>query len=100
MNIEVLKSKTVLAAIVSLATSAAGVYLGDATAWQGVQAGVLALVAIFMRAALGGVADKAAAAAAAAQAAAEGVTAQAKDAQDRRQPKEAARAAMPAAGEQ
>lgn len=47
-----LKSKTVWASVASLATSAAGVALGDATAWQGVQAGIMALVAIFMRAAI------------------------------------------------
>lgn len=75
MNLEVLKSKTALAALVGLVTSVAGVALGDVTAWQGIQTGVLALVAIFLRAAVGNVADTATAAQQAAQQAADAVQA-------------------------
>lgn len=93
MNIEVLKSKTALAAVASIIVAGMGVAMGDATAWEGLQAGVLSLVAIFLRAAVGNVADKAEAATVAAQQAAD--TVQAEQAK-----REAAAPVMPAAGEQ
>ena len=93
MNIEVLKSKTALAAVASIIVAGMGVALGDATAGEGLQAGVLSLVALFLRAAVGNVADKAEAATVAAQSAADTVKAvQAK--------REAVAPVMPAAGEQ
>lgn len=91
MNIEVLKSKTALAAVASIIVAGMGVALGDATAWEGLQAGVLSLVAMFLRAAVGNVADKAEAAKVAAQSAADTVKAV--------QAKSEAAPVMPAAGE-
>ena len=88
MNIEVLKSKTVLASVVGLIASAVGVYLGDATAMQGVQTGLVALVGIFLRLAVADVGTRADAAASAAQEAVEIVKS------------EAAAALVPAAGDQ
>lgn len=88
MNIEVLKSKTVLASVVGLIASAVGVYLGDATAMQGVQTGLIALVGIFLRSAVADVGTRADAAASAAQEAVEIVKS------------EAAAAPVPAAGDQ
>lgn len=88
MNIEVMKSKTVMASVVGLITSAVGVYLGDATAMQGVQTGLIALVGIFLRSAVADVGARADAAASAAQEAAEIVKS------------EAAAAPVPAAGDQ
>lgn len=67
MNIEVLKSKTVMTSVVGLIASAVGVYLGDATAMQGVQTGLIALVGIFLRSAVADVGTRADAAASAAQ---------------------------------
>ncbi len=97
MNIEVLKSKTVLASIVGLIASGVGVYLGDATAMQGVQTGLIALVGIFLRAAVADVGQRADAAASAAQDAATA----AQGAADVVIKREAAEpATMPAAGEQ
>ena len=95
MNIEVLKSKTVLASIVGLIASAVGVYLGDATAVQGVQTGLIALVGIFLRSAVADVGRRADAAAVAAQdaaAAAQGAETMAKSGA-------AEASTMPAAGE-
>ena len=94
MNIEVLKSKTVLASVAGLIASAVGVYLGDATAVQGVQTGLIALVGIFLRSAVADVGARADAAASAAQeaaAAAQGAATMVKS--------EAAAASMPAAGD-
>lgn len=88
MNIEVMKSKTVLASVVGLVASAVGVYLGDATAMQGVQTGLIALVGIFLRSAVADVGTRADAAASAAQEAVEIVKS------------EAAAAPVPAAGDQ
>ena len=88
MNIEVLKSKTVLASVVGLVASAVGVYLGDATAMQGVQTGLIALVGIFLRSAVADVGTRADAAASAAQEAVEIVKSEA-----------AAAALVPAAGD-
>ena len=88
MNIEVLKSKTVLASVVGLIASAVGVYLGDATAMQGVQTGLIALVGIFLRSAVADVGTRADAAASAAQEAVEIVKSEA-----------AATALVPAAGD-
>ncbi len=53
MNIELLKSKTVLASVALLVLSGVRVAMGDATALQGVQEGIMALVPIFLRAAIG-----------------------------------------------
>lgn len=93
MNLKVLKSKTALAAVASIIVAGMGVAMGDATAWEGLQAGVLSLVALFLRAAVGNVADTATAAQQAAQQAADTVqAAQAK--------REAVAPVMPAAGEQ
>lgn len=64
MNIELLKSKTVLASVALLVLSVVRVAMGDATALQGVQEAVMALVPIFLRAAISKTADKAADAAA------------------------------------
>ena len=77
MNIELLKSKTVLASVALLVLSGVRVAMGDATAMQGVQEGVMALIPIFLRAAIGKGADAAADAAAqgAEQGAARGVEA-------------------------
>ena len=69
MNIEVLKSKTTLASVLLLILSGVRVGMGDATAIQGVQEAVMALVPIFLRAAISKTADKAADAAAAGAAA-------------------------------
>jgi len=66
MNSEVLKSKTTLTAVVGMLIAGIQLYMGDATAAQGLQTGLTALVAIFLRAAIGGVAAKAETAAAAA----------------------------------
>ena len=88
MNLEVLKSKTVLASVVGLVASAVGVYLGDATAMQGVQTGLIALVGIFLRSAVADVGTRADAAASAAQEAVEIVKSEA-----------AATALVPAAGD-
>lgn len=88
MNIEVMKSKTVMASVVGLIASAVGVYLGDATAMQGVQTGLIALVGIFLRSAVADVGTRADAAASAAQEAVEIVKS------------EAAAAPVPAAGDQ
>lgn len=95
MNIEVLKSKTVMASVVGLVASAVGVYLGDATAMQGLQTGLIALVGIFLRAAVADVGQRADAAAVAAQdaaAAAQGAATMVKS-------EAAAASTMPAAGE-
>ena len=75
MNIELLKSKTVLASVALLVLSGVRVAMGDATALQGVQEGIMALVPIFLRAAIGKGAGAAAEAAAqgAEQGAARGV---------------------------
>lgn len=77
MNIELLKSKTVLASVALLVLSGVRVAMGDATALQGVQEGIMALVPIFLRAAIGKGAGAAAEAAAqgAEQGAARGVEA-------------------------
>ena len=77
MNIELLKSKTVLASMALLVLSGVRVGMGDATALQGVQEGIMALVPIFLRAAIGKGAGAAAEAAAqgAEQGAARGVEA-------------------------
>lgn len=64
MNIELLKSKTVLASVALLVLSAVRVAMGDATALQGVQESIMALIPIFLRAAIGKGADAAADAAA------------------------------------
>ena len=64
MNIELLKSKTVLASVALLVLSGVRVAMGDATALQGVQEGIMALVPIFLRAAIGKGAGAAAEAAA------------------------------------
>lgn len=88
MNLEVLKSKTVLASVVGLVASAVGVYLGDATAMQGVQTGLIALMGIFLRSAVADVGTRADAAASAAQEAVEIVKS------------EAEAAPVPAAGDQ
>ena len=64
MNIELLKSKTVLASVALLVLSVVRVAMGDATALQGVQEGIMALVPIFLRAAIGTGAGAAAEAAA------------------------------------
>ena len=53
MNIELLKSKTVLASVALLVLSVVRVAMGDATALQGVQEGIMALIPIFLRAAIG-----------------------------------------------
>ena len=53
MNIELLKSKTVLASVALLVLSGVRVGMGDATALQGVQEGIMALIPIFLRAAIG-----------------------------------------------
>ena len=77
MNIELLKSKTVLASVALLVLSVVRVAMGDATALQGVQEGIMALVPIFLRVAIGKGAGAAADAAAqgAEQGAARGVEA-------------------------
>ena len=77
MSIELLKSKTVLASVALLVLSGVRVGMGDATALQGVQEGIMALVPIFLRAAIGKGAGAAAEAAAqgAEQGAARGVEA-------------------------
>lgn len=64
MNIEVLKSKTTLASFLLLMLSGVRVGMGDATAIQGVQEALMALIPIFLRAAISKGADKAADAAA------------------------------------
>ena len=95
MKIEVLKSKTAMAAIAGLIASAVGVYLGDATAVEGLQTGLIALVGIFLRGALADVGARADAATSAAQQAstdAQGAHAMAAKV-------EAAVRAMPAAGD-
>ena len=101
MNIELLKSKTVLASVALLVLSGVRVAMGDATALQGVQEGIMALVPIFLRAAIGKGAGAAAEAAAqgAEQGAARGVEAGAAKVVVVA-PAEAAAPLRPAAGEQ
>lgn len=101
MNIELLKSKTVLASVALLVLSGVRVAMGDATALQGVQEGIMALVPIFLRAAIGKGAGAAAEAAAqgAEQGAARGAEAGAAKVVVVA-PAEAAAPLRPAAGEQ
>ena len=95
INKEVLTSKTTLTAIASIIVSGVGVALGDVTAYGGLQTGLLGLVAIFLRAAVGGVAERADAATATAQAV-QAVQAE-QVAQEKRE--EVTRVDMPLAGE-
>ena len=97
MNLELLKSKTVLASLVLLALSIARMVAGDVTAIQGVQEAVMSLVPIFIRAAVGDATTAAQDAASAAQDAAQ-VVEQVKAAAVRQRPASEA-PAMPSAGE-
>lgn len=101
MNIELLKSKTTIASVLLLILSGVRVGMGDATAIQGVQEGIMALVPIFLRAAIGKGAGAAAEAAAqgAEQGAARGLEAGAAKVVVVA-PAEAVAALRPAAGEQ
>lgn len=99
MNLEVVKSKTTITAVVGLLIAAVQMYMGDATAAQGVQTGLTALVAIFLRSAIGGVSVKADAAASAASDAVAAVQASRDTAQGLRTDAAAQQASTPAGGE-
>ena len=97
MNLEPLKSKTVLASVVLLVLSIVRFANGDVTAVVGIQEAVMSLVPIFLRMAVGDATTAAQDAASAAQDAAQ-VVEQVKAAAVRQRPASEA-PAMPSAGE-